>query len=54
VPPEIVTYQLDDKSTALFEIDPVAGFRPAGFGDVAGRVREASALSWRPGTPLPG
>lgn len=42
MPPEIVTYQLDDKTTALFEIDPVAGFQPAGIGDVAGRVKVAA------------
>jgi hypothetical protein len=43
VPPEIVSYQVDEKTTALFEIEPVAGFEPAGVGDVAGRVRDAAA-----------
>lgn len=43
MPPEIVSYQLDDKSAALFEIEPVAGFQPAGVGDIAGRVKEAAA-----------
>lgn len=42
MPSEIVRYQLDDASTAMFEIDPVPGFQPAGVGDVAGRVREAA------------
>jgi hypothetical protein len=40
---EVVSYQLDDKTTALFEIEPVAGFRPAGAGDIAGHVKEAAA-----------
>jgi hypothetical protein len=40
---EVVSYQLDDKTTALFEIEAVAGFRPAGVGDIAGRVKEAAA-----------
>jgi len=40
---EVVGYQLDDKTTALFEIEPVAGFQPAGIGDIAGRVRDAAA-----------
>jgi hypothetical protein len=39
---ELVGYELDDKSTVLFEIEPVSGFQPAGVGDVAGRVREAA------------
>lgn len=40
---EVVRYELNDKTTAQFEIEPVAGFHPAGVGDVAGRVREAAA-----------
>jgi hypothetical protein len=40
---EVVSYQLDDKTTALFEIEPVAGFRPARVGDIAGRVKDAAA-----------
>lgn len=43
MPAEVVSYQLDDETTALFEIEPVAGFQPAGIGDIAGRVREAAA-----------
>ena len=39
---ELVSYQLDDMTTALFEIEPVAGFRPAGAGDIAGRVKDAA------------
>ncbi|WP_422773803.1 CU044_2847 family protein [Plantactinospora sp. WMMC1484] len=41
--PEVVSYQLDEKTTVQFEIEPVAGFRPAGVGDVAGTVRDAVA-----------
>lgn len=40
---EIVTYEVDDKTVARFEIDPEDGFQPAGVGDVAGRVRTAAA-----------
>jgi NTP-dependent ternary system trypsin peptidase co-occuring protein len=40
---EIVTYEVDGKTVAQFEIDPIDGFQPAGIGTVAGRVREASA-----------
>nr|WP_296069880.1 CU044_2847 family protein [uncultured Actinoplanes sp.] len=40
--PEIVRYQLDDMTTAQFEIDPVTGFQPAGANELAGRVREAA------------
>jgi hypothetical protein len=43
---EVVRYQVDDKTVAQFEIDPVDGFQPAGVGDdVAGWVREAAAPS---------
>jgi hypothetical protein len=40
---EVVRYQVDDQTIAQFEIEPVAGFQPAGVGDVAGRVRESAA-----------
>jgi hypothetical protein len=42
---EVVRYQVDDKTVALFEIEPLAGFQPAGVGDMAGWVREAAAPS---------
>ncbi|MEW2472191.1 CU044_2847 family protein [Micromonospora gifhornensis] len=40
---EVVRYQVDDQTVALIEVDPPAGFRPAGVGDVAGWVRESAA-----------
>lgn len=40
---EIVSYEVDGKTVAQFEIDPPEGFQPAGAGLVAGRVREAAA-----------
>jgi hypothetical protein len=38
---QVVAYQLDDGTTARFEVEPLPGFRPAGSGEIAGRVREA-------------
>ena len=38
---QVVTYQVDDSTTAKFEIEPTEGFRPAGPNEVAGRIREA-------------
>jgi hypothetical protein len=43
VPSQVATYQLDDSTTVSFEIDPTEGFRPAGPGQIAGKVREAVA-----------
>ncbi|TCB92148.1 hypothetical protein E0H26_24555 [Micromonospora zingiberis] len=40
---EVVRYQVDDKTVALIEVEPPAGFQPAGVGDVAGWVRESAA-----------
>ncbi|MFI7022268.1 CU044_2847 family protein [Micromonospora sp. NPDC049900] len=40
---EVVRYQVDDQTIALIEVEPLAGFQPAGIGDVAGRVRESAA-----------
>ena len=37
----IVTYQVDDSTKVMFEVEPTEGFRPAGAGQIAGRVREA-------------
>jgi hypothetical protein len=42
---EVVRYQVDEKTVALFEIEPLPGFQPAGVGDLAGWVREAAAPS---------
>jgi hypothetical protein len=38
---QIVTYQVDDSTTVKFEIEPPAGFQPAGPEEVLARVREA-------------
>jgi hypothetical protein len=38
---EVVTYRVDDETTVRMEVDPAAGFRPAGPADVAGQVKEA-------------
>lgn len=40
---QVVTYQLDDSTRVSFEVDTVDGFRPAGPGQIVGRVREAVA-----------
>jgi hypothetical protein len=45
VAPEVVRYQVDDKTIAEFEFDPAPGFRPAGVGEIAGWVRDAAAPS---------
>ena len=41
MPSQVVTYQVDDRTTAKFEIDPANGFQPAGPNEIVGRVREA-------------
>jgi hypothetical protein len=38
---QVVTYRVDDATTVRLEIEPTEGFRPAGPGEVAGRIREA-------------
>jgi Trypsin-co-occurring domain 1 len=38
---QIVTYRVDDRTTVMLEIEPTGGFRPAGPGEILGRVREA-------------
>ena len=38
---QVVTYRVDDETTVQLEIDPAEGFRPAGPGEIAGRVRQA-------------
>jgi hypothetical protein len=38
---QVVTYQLDDSTTVMFEVEPADGFRPAGSKEIAGKVREA-------------
>ena len=40
---QVVTYLVDDATTVKLEIEPVEGFRPAGPGEVLGRVQEAIA-----------
>jgi Trypsin-co-occurring domain 1 len=37
----VVSYALDEDTTVRFEIEPTAGFRPAGADEVAGRIRDA-------------
>jgi predicted neutral ceramidase superfamily lipid hydrolase len=39
----VVSYTLDDERVVRFEIEPGAGFRPAGPDEIAGRIREAVA-----------
>lgn len=39
----VVSYTLDDGTAVRFEIEPSAGFRPAGPDEIAGRIREAVA-----------
>lgn len=39
---QIVTYRVDDETTVDIEIAPTAGYAPAGIGDVAGRVKDAT------------
>ncbi len=39
----VVTYKVDDDTTVWFEVEPPAGFRPAGADEIAGRVRDAVA-----------
>lgn len=38
----VVSYLVDNETVAQFEIEPVAGFVPAGRGDVAGKVWDAA------------
>jgi hypothetical protein len=38
---QIVTYLVDDSTTVSFEIEPTAGFHPAGPGHALGKVRDA-------------
>lgn len=42
MPSEIVRYQVDGETVAKFEIEPTPGFRPAGVGDIAGKVWDAA------------
>ncbi|HET9254978.1 MAG TPA: CU044_2847 family protein [Pseudonocardiaceae bacterium] len=39
----VVSYALDDGTVVRFEIEPGAGFRPAGPDEIAGRIRDAVA-----------
>lgn len=38
---QVVTYRVDDATTVKLEIESAGDFRPAGPGEVAGRIREA-------------
>jgi hypothetical protein len=40
---QVVTYRVDDVTTVGLEIEPAEGFRPAGPGEVLGRIQEAIA-----------
>jgi hypothetical protein len=40
---QIVTYRVDDGTAVMLEIEPTEGFRPAGVGEVLGRVQDAVA-----------
>ncbi|BCJ51326.1 hypothetical protein Asp14428_28010 [Actinoplanes sp. NBRC 14428] len=40
---EVVRYRVDADTVAQIEIEPVAGFRPAGAADLAGTVKESAA-----------
>jgi hypothetical protein len=39
----VVSYALDDGTVVRFEIEPGAGFRPAGPDEIVGRIRDAVA-----------
>lgn len=39
---EVVRYRVDDETVAQFEIEPIPGFRPAGAGDIAGKVWDSA------------
>ena len=41
MPSQIVTYQVDESTIVKFEIEPTEEFRPAGPGEVLGRVTQA-------------
>jgi hypothetical protein len=38
---QVVTYQVDESTSARFEVDSIDGFGPAGTGQICGRVRDA-------------
>lgn len=38
---QVVTYQVDEATTAKFEIEPTEGFQPAGPNEIAGKIAEA-------------
>jgi hypothetical protein len=40
---QVVTYRVDDATIVQLEIEPTEGFRPAGPGEVLGRIQEAIA-----------
>lgn len=38
---QVVTYRVDESTVVSFEIEPAAGFRPVGAGEIAGQLRDA-------------
>lgn len=42
---EVVRYRVDDTTVAQIEIEPMAGFHPAGVNRVAGLIRDATRTS---------
>jgi hypothetical protein len=41
MPSQVVTYAVDDETVVKFEVEPVAGFAPAGADQILGRLQEA-------------
>jgi len=41
MPTQVVSYAVDDETIVKFEVEPVAGFTPAGADQILGRMQEA-------------
>ena len=41
MPSQVVTYAIDDETVVKFEVEPTAGFTPAGADQILGRMQEA-------------
>jgi hypothetical protein len=41
MPSQVVTYAVDDETVVKFEVEPVAGFAPAGADEILGRIQDA-------------
>jgi len=41
MPSQVVTYAVDDETVVRFEVEPTAGFTPAGADQILGRIQEA-------------